>query len=234
MQTNIQNILKKLCPDDIYETGFADLNGLLNFEFKDHHYGITIIRKLDNDIIDKINKGPTEEYYGLYHSINNELNEKVNTISEQLHNLNIKALPINATVHDKDMDKKYKEKLRFKISHKMVATHSGLGWIGKTDLFISKKFGPRVRLASVLIDTPVEPLSSPINESLCGECSVCTKACPAGAANGKLWNINLDRNEFYDPFKCREYCRKISKINLGKEISICGICMSVCPKGKKA
>ena len=28
--------------------------------------------------------------------------------------------------------------LRYDISHKMVATRAGLGWIGKTDLFVSK------------------------------------------------------------------------------------------------
>ena len=38
------------------------------------------------------------------------------------------------------------------ISHKMVATRAGLGWIGKADLFISSRFGPRLRLVSILIN----------------------------------------------------------------------------------
>jgi len=36
----------------------------------------------------------------------------------------------------------YLEKLTYDLSHKMVATRAGLGWIGKTDLFISEAFGP--------------------------------------------------------------------------------------------
>jgi epoxyqueuosine reductase QueG len=48
-------------------------------------------------------------------------------------------------------------------SHKMVATRAGLGWIGKTDLFVSNKYGPRVRLASIRIDAPVSSINKPIN-----------------------------------------------------------------------
>ena len=38
----------------------------------------------------------------------------------------------------------------------MIATRAGLGWIGKTDLFISKDIGARLRLVSILIDRPVK------------------------------------------------------------------------------
>jgi epoxyqueuosine reductase len=114
----------------------------------------------------------------------------------------------------------------------MAATRAGLGWIGKTALFISKKFGPRLRLVTILIDHPIECANSPIEESRCGKCRVCVEKCPAQAANGKSWNINLDRDEFFNAFKCREKCRELAWKHLKQRISICGLCVSVCPMGK--
>lgn len=231
VEAKVEAIVEEICPKDSYEIGYADLRGLLGSEFTDYQYGISIIRKLDAKVINGIKKGPTKDYYRLYDSVNNELNNKAFAISEKLGMMNRKALPVKATVHDSEPDDEYKRYLRFKISHKMVATRSGLGWIGKTDLFISKELGPRVRLATVLTDVPLVAKHPPITESMCGECTICVKACPAGAANGLLWNTQLDRNDFYNPFKCREYCREISKHTLRKEISLCGICVSVCPRG---
>ena len=114
----------------------------------------------------------------------------------------------------------------------MVATRAGLGWIGKTDLFISKKFGPRLRLVSILLKTPVKAKSKPVDTSRCGKCSICVDICPAKAANGQLWNIITDRNKFYDPWKCRNQCAEFGRIKLGQDARVCGICVSACPVGK--
>ena len=233
MQKEIQIIVSKLCPPDTYETGYANLTGLLIPEFNNYQYGISLVRKLDDEIIDEVKNGPTIDYHDLYNSINDELNEKVNIIVESLKEISVNALPIKATLHDAEIDKESRETLRSKLSHKMCATQSGLGWIGKTDLFISKRFGSRVRLASVLTDIPFSPEQPPVMESRCGSCNICVESCPADAANGRLWKAGIDRGEFYDAFKCRAHCRTISKKNLDKEISICGICVAVCPIGQK-
>ncbi len=124
--------------------------------------------------------------------------------------------------------------LRHYFSHKMVGTRAGLGWIGKSDLFVSVKFGPRLRLASILVDFPLKPLEPPIDSSRCGKCNVCVEACPAKAATGKLWNIKVDRDEFYDAYKCRDKAKEISLAATGQnEDEICGICIAVCPAGRK-
>jgi len=101
--------------------------------------------------------------------------------------------------------------LRFDFSHKMAATRAGLGWIGKTALFISEKYGPRARLATVLTDFPVSVCANPIEESKCTDCDLCVRICPAQAANGPAWNINIDRNDFFDPFACLKSARIIAK-----------------------
>jgi epoxyqueuosine reductase len=87
-------------------------------------------------------------------------------------------------------------------------------------------------LVTILSEHPFECTPSPIDESQCGKCQVCVEKCPAQAANGELWDINLDRDEFYNAFKCREKCLELAWKNLKQRTSICGICVSVCPIGK--
>jgi len=224
--------IKQICPHNLYEIGYASLSGLLPHDLAKYKYGLSIARKLDDSIIDKISNGPTNFYCEHYHQINDELNQKTEKISNLIKAYNIEALPVKATVKDSEIDNIYKKTLRYYLSHKMVATRSGIGWIGKTDLLVTSRFGPRVRLASILMTAPISKLGNPINISECGKCNICVNNCPAKAATGKLWSTKIDRNEFYNPFKCRDFCRQISAEKIKKEISLCGICVSVCPKGK--
>lgn len=224
--------IKQICPHDLYEIGYASLQGLLKSEYSKYEYGLSLARKLDDSIIDDISNGPTILYYNLYHRINDELDRKTKEISDLLQTYNIEAYPIKATLEDNEFDSSYWETLRYSFSHKMVATRSGLGWIGKTDLLVTSRFGPRVRLASILTTSSISDIGNTVNKCQCGSCSVCVDNCPAHAATGESWTIEIDRDRFYNPFKCREFCRKISAEKIKKEISLCGICMSVCPRGK--
>jgi epoxyqueuosine reductase QueG len=69
--------------------------------------------------------------------------------------------------------------------------------------------------------------------SRCGNCSICVDICPAKAANGKLWDITVDREVFYDPWKCRNQCAEFGMNRLGLDVRICGICVAACPIGQK-
>ena len=233
MNTDLVGEIKQICDPDKYEIGFAQLSGLLHPKWDEYSYGISLIRKLDDSIIDNIKNGPTMEYHHHYNDINNELDKKTVEIISLLKINSIRAVKVKPTVEESDLDGNYKRTLRYPFSHKMVATRAGLGWIGKTDLLVTDRFGPRIRLASVLVSSRISVTGKPINESLCGECNLCVINCPAQAATGKLWNDTIDRDEFYDPFRCRNFCRKISEEEIRKEISLCGICISVCPKGKR-
>jgi epoxyqueuosine reductase QueG len=229
----IENLIRRKVPDDGgHMWGFADLTGLLHQRFKGYDYGIVVGKKLDDTIIDSVINGPNIAYCSLYVDTNRYLSGLVKEIAEDISALGIKSLAINPTSSEVDSADDYAQTLRHKFSHKMVATRAGLGWIGKTDLFISEKFGPRLRLASVLVDCKLEPLNPPIDESKCGQCSLCIEACPAKAANGKLWNVHVDRDEFYDAFKCKETANRLSLDRIGQDMRLCGICVSVCPIGK--
>jgi epoxyqueuosine reductase QueG len=115
----------------------------------------------------------------------------------------------------------------------MVATRAGLGWIGKTDLLITRQFGPRLRLVTILLKDFSGKTGKPVNDSKCGNCSACVDACPALAANGKKWNIKIDRDDFYNPWKCRDMCAELGKQKLQADARVCGICVEACPVGKK-
>jgi epoxyqueuosine reductase QueG len=233
MTNNVDEIIRKhLIPSSKYIYGFADLTGLLDWKFKDYDCGISIGRILDRTIIDEIIDGPTLQYYHHYNKVNRELELLTAKISDDLNNNGIESLNIQPTVSTSDIDSKYSGTLRADISHKMVATRAGLGWIGKTDLFISKVCGPGLRLVTILLKTPLTPKSEPIDKSRCGSCNICVDICPAKAANGLSWNITVEREEFFDPFKCRKQCTEFGN-RLGFDIRICGICVAACPVGIK-
>jgi epoxyqueuosine reductase len=228
-------ITNNLIPAIDYIYGFADLDGLLSGKFSGYRYGISIGRKLDDNVIDKLADGPTLEYYHYYNTINRELAETTSRICHDLLAAGIESLAVEPTIKlGSPQYEKYLSSLSYDISHKMVATRAGLGWIGKTDLFISKEFGPRLRLVTILLNLDPGINSVPVIKSRCGKCNICVEKCPAGAANGKLWNTGIHRDEFFDAHKCREKCGELAKQKLNVDERICGLCIYVCPIGNKA
>ncbi len=222
-----------LAPMGEYIYGFANLTGLLDNKFNGYSYGISIARKLDDKIIDGIKDAPTLEYFHHYDEINKQLQAISEQIATDLNQAGIGALAIMPTIPISSTEfDEYLPTLRYEISHKMVATRAGLGWIGKTDLFISTNFGARLRLTSILINKEIKSELKPIDKSKCGKCTICVEKCPAQAATGQLWDIDTDRDVFFDAFKCREKCSEFGRTLLKIDKRICGICVAVCPIGQ--
>lgn len=232
----IRGIIKRnLIPPEDFIFGFADLRGMLARKFRGYHFGISIGKKLDHKIVDNIEDGPTIEYFNHYKSINKELALITQRIHSDLLEAGVESLAIAPTISFAAKGyEKYLEKLTCDLSHKMVATRAGLGWIGKTDLFVSEVFGPALRLVSILLKHDPGIDSVPVEESKCGKCNVCVVKCPAKAANGKLWNSKVHRDEFFDAKKCREKCGELAKQKLNVDERICGLCVCVCPVSSRA
>jgi epoxyqueuosine reductase len=226
----VHEILRSALDSSVYECGFADLRGLLVGRYAKYAYGISILHRLDAEIVDGIVDGPTRDYLDHYHSVNRELNDVVERIAVALSAQGVVCEAVTATVRDEDLDEQCRTTLTYPLSHKLVATRAGLGWIGKTDLLVSRRFGPRVRLASIVTTGPLQT-GLPITQNECGNCSLCVDLCPAEAANGAAWQAGVAREQFFDAFKCRAYCREISLERLGEQISLCGKCIAVCPLG---
>lgn len=235
MQELIIELVRPTIPDGGYHTwGMADLSGLLDNRFSGYTCGISIGKRLDDAIIDSVVAGPTPQYWELYQETNRYLSALAVELAGRINASGARSLAITPTSSRLYRSPEYALTLRHNFSHKMVATRAGLGWIGKSDLLISTEFGPRLRLVSVVVDCSVEPLRPPIDKSRCGKCDVCVEACPAGAISGRLWDTRTDRDEFYDAFKCRDKAMELSLAATGQDShEICGICISVCPVGKR-
>ncbi|MCX7679871.1 MAG: 4Fe-4S dicluster domain-containing protein [Spirochaetes bacterium] len=210
--------------------GWADLTLCMPLRFRDTPFALSIGCALDKAIVSSLCDGPTEKYLLHYRATNEKLSRIVHMVVENLQSRGARSIAIPPTVSEKELDG-ISQTLRYHFSHKMAATRAGLGWIGKSDLFISKKFGPRLRLATVLCERPFGEIGTPIEKNFCGSCTRCVDACPAKAANGMGWHVGVDRDEFFNAYACLDMCRKLSAQRLGEPLSICGICMAVCPIG---
>lgn len=115
------------------------------------------------------------------------------------------------------------------FSFKFAAVHAGLGWIGKNDVVITSKYGPRVRLSAILIDEPFA-YGKKITKSYCPEtCRRCVDVCPYKALKGVRWNIHSLRSDIIDYRLCNE--KRSLYIKAHGRKNACGLCMAVCPFG---
>lgn len=114
------------------------------------------------------------------------------------------------------------------FSFKYAAVNAGLGWIGKNDVLITAKYGPRVSISAVLVDYPFET-GIKITESRCGSCNRCVDICPHKALKGMDWDINAQRNDIIDYHLCNQ--KRSAYIEKHGRKNACGLCMVVCPFG---
>lgn len=204
--------------------GFADLHGLVDGELP---CGVSVAVRLPRPVLESIADGPTRAYFDAYHALNDRLDHLVTLGADFLRRRGFDAFPqTRANVVES-------EDHRTRLPHKTVATRAGLGWIGKSALFVSFEYGPAIRLSSLLTDAPLET-GTPVTRSQCGGCMECANACPGKAISGKLWHAGLDREEFFNAAACRKAAREISAARIQEEITLCGKCFFVCPYTKRA
>ena len=111
------------------------------------------------------------------------------------------------------------------FSHKVAATCSGLGWVGKNGLVINGEYGSKLTWATVLTDAPLV-VDAPSNASRCGDCDLCVKHCPSGAIKGRIWSSREPLREMVSYEKCRSL--KKDRLLLDGKPN-CGLCITICP-----
>lgn len=67
------------------------------------------------------------------------------------------------------------------LAIRIAATASGLGEIGWSKVFLTRKFGPRQRFFAVITDLPLKPDPLVKPRSICKMCMECVRGCPSGA-----------------------------------------------------
>ncbi len=161
-----------------------------------------------------------------YRAVNPLLDEVALQVSRTIQARSYHAYPIPAsqTVNQ--------DKLLGVFPHKLAANLAGLGWIGKNCLLVTPRYGPRVRLATILTDAPLSTDSSMSNR--CGECRACVDACPSKALTGLPFNPQEPREVRFNARLCQEYSqqRKRSVLPSALDGNTCGLCVYVCPWGR--
>jgi epoxyqueuosine reductase QueG len=179
-------------------------------------FALSMLMRIDPPVVRGITHGPTPEYVRAYHRLNAALDEAAGTLADSLARRGYAAVAAPATsssAHSGDLSL---------FSHKSAATSAGMGWIGKTALFVSPEFGPAVRLATVFTDLDL-PAGEPVREGRCGRCTACVEACPAGCGRDVRWQAGMPRDQLFDAAACERHMAAYP------DADICGICIAACP-----
>ena len=185
-------------------------------------YAVSIAVKLSDAALKTVENAPSFLYFQHYRTANALLDTVAFRIARKIEDAGYAALPVAAS-QSQGKNNPY----RGFAAHKTAAVLSGLGFVGKSGLFLSEKYGSKVRLATVLTDMPLRS-ELPVIENGCGECTRCRDACPAGAIYGEKPTTDGNRN--IDAEKCSRYMKEHFQ-DIGRG-SVCGICIKVCPKNK--
>lgn len=161
--------------------------------------------------------------HATYDVVNIALDQIALRIAGVLQNGGYAAFPVPASKRTSD------EKIAGPFSQKLGAHLAGLGWIGKSCLLVTPDHGPRVRWVNVLTDAPLAPTGSPM-EPRCGECTACVDACPVHAFTGTMFSPDESREMRFDAAACDRYFKAMEK---EKSVAVCGMCLWVCPHGRK-
>jgi epoxyqueuosine reductase len=100
------------------------------------------------------------------------------------------------------------------FSYKHAGELAGLGTIGKHSLLITPEYGPRVRLACLLTEAPLEGSPRKTKE-YCIRCDACIRTCPANA---------LNKPEHEEPYSMNKFaCQAYRQMGMA-----CSLCIKVC------
>ena len=114
------------------------------------------------------------------------------------------------------------------ILERSLAVRAGLGWIGKSSMFIHPKYGSRLFLCEILLNIPIEP-DTPYTKDGCGSCLRCTNTCPNHCIDPESRTIRADHCISYLTIEHKgEFTPEQSKL-VGTHLFGCDECLRVCP-----
>jgi ferredoxin len=119
------------------------------------------------------------------------------------------------------------------IDLKKAAVLAGLGDLGRNNLLVTERFGPRVRLVGVFTDAALE-VDRRLDSSLCDQCGLCLDVCPFDAITetGFVRSRCVGGRGGFDQPKDVVEKQKVVETWLSDHTFIqCIRCMDVCPAG---
>jgi epoxyqueuosine reductase QueG len=218
---------------------------------------VAMAKRIPLSIVKSI-PSPYYDRFG-YHDLNAHLRKLTYDVSLFIEDLGFEAFPLDPSVDDKAREVQIlreqpepKIKILGDFSHRHAVVASGLGEFAASSMVVVPKFGPRVRVVSVITTAPLEPspmLGGKGRFNICQTeaCGLqCAKKCPAKALPG---------DGTIDHFRCRnyrnpsvytlEYFKAIAESKKSSRPAssgasgratpavgqTCGICIKVCPIG---
>jgi epoxyqueuosine reductase QueG len=227
-----ERIKEFIISEDADLVGITDLRALKELQtipedlLSPFNKAISIGVSLPVSVFEMISTSPTPFYASVYQAANRLLDDIALKTSKRLQQDGYLSLPVPAS---QIVDR---ENLLGAISHKAVARLAGLGWQGKNLLIINPRYGSRIRLVTVLTTAPLRT-DDPVRNR-CGGCTLCRDSCPAGAIKG----INTEdhyssRDEALHFQRCADKLTGEFANLPGVGYPICGICIKVCPYGRR-
>ena len=115
------------------------------------------------------------------------------------------------------------------LPERYIAYLSGIGFIGKNNMLITKKYGSFVFLGEIITDLDIDTKDiKQLDNTPCKECNRCYTACPTNSINDKKKNCNI----------CMSYITQKKEINdkylylMKGRIFGCDTCQNSCPCNK--
>jgi len=163
---------------------------------------------------------PSIWYYEEYRTVNALLDAGTHRIASFLNDRGMASVPIPRDGYGHISILKERPVAFF--SHRHAAFLAGLGNFGINNVILTRKFGPRVRFASVFTTAEIPP-DPVMTEPLCIECMECVKICPVHALPGRDYP-----KELTDKHACAARSERLA----ARFASPCGFCIKVCPIGE--
>ena len=140
------------------------------------------------------------------------------------------------------------------LSLKHAAVSAGLGNMGRSNLLITERFGPHVRLGGIITEAPLEADTPRVFDPCPAGCRRCEEACPVGALRAGtytvdpcffFWSWGFDR---VPPKRLRDWPaflkmllahhrRRDFIVEFGQtlitDVDNCMACMKACPQGSE-
>jgi epoxyqueuosine reductase QueG len=180
------------------------------------------------EVIGPVKNGPTPAYFAEYRRVNEALWHAAQELAVVLQIHGAAAVPLRPTIGPTVGDKEPVDMTAAGVfAHKTAGTQAGLGWIGKTAIFVSPHLGPWLRLATVFTDADLAP-GEPVTQGGCAKCRRCVDACPAGAGRDIQWRAGMPREELLDVVACMNENDRHPAAG-----GLCGVCVAVCPFGRR-
>ncbi len=171
------------------------------------YYPLEIQKDKDAPIVSKYAYG--EDYHFV---LKEKMYKLLNLINKEIGDVNGRAFTDSAPV----LDKKWAEL-------------SGLGWIGKNTLLLTKQ-GSFFFIGELIVDIELE-YDNPIN-SYCGTCTRCIDACPTQAIT-EPYVVDANKCISYLTIEFKEDLPKQLQNSFQNRVFGCDICQDICPHNRK-